>query len=93
MALPFTAKVVGPGPRIATLFVTSNSPLVSVMVPVMEKLMMSPFATLVRALRSVPAPLSAVLVTVSVAAWVEPVMATRTAARVALKKGIVGFLI
>src|SRR6266481_2388240 len=66
-ALPFTARLAEPGPRIVTLLVTSNSPLVSRMVPVTpDALMVSPLAALARAARSVPAPLSAVLLTVIV---------------------------
>src|ERR1043166_4374959 len=51
------------------LLVTSSSPLMSVTTPVTVKLIVSPFATLASAVRREPAPLSAVLVTVLVAAW------------------------
>src|SRR6266436_5722631 len=62
--LPFTARLAGPGPRMVTLLVTSNSPLVSKMVPVtLDASMVSPLAALARAARNVPAPLSATLVT------------------------------
>ena len=51
----------------AKLSVMANSPLVSRMVPVTpDASMVSPLAALARAARSVPAPLSAVLVTVIV---------------------------
>jgi hypothetical protein len=52
-----------------TLLVTSNSPLVSRMVPVTpDASIVSPLAALARAARSVPGPLSAVLVTLIVSA-------------------------
>jgi len=52
------------------LFETSNSPLVSVILAGMgsAKLIVSPLLAVARAARSVPAPLSAVLVTVIIAA-------------------------
>ncbi len=57
-----------------TLLVTSNSPLVSKMVPeTPDASMVSPSAALARAARNVPAPLSAVLVTLFVAPRVAKV--------------------
>src|ERR1044071_7065217 len=69
VAFPSTARFAGPGPRMVTLLVTSNSPVVRRMEPeVPVASMVSPLAALARTVRSVPGPLSAVLVTVIVAA-------------------------
>src|SRR5712671_2670317 len=64
------ARLAGPGPVMATFLATRSSPLVSVMVAgvIREKLIVSPLAAPASASRSVPGPLSAVLVTVIVAA-------------------------
>src|ERR1043165_2475829 len=68
---PSSARFSRPGPRMFTLFETRSCPLVSVMVAGAgsAKLIVSPLLALARVARSVPAPLSAVLVTVIVAAW------------------------
>ena len=63
-----------------------NSPLVSVMVPPLEKLIVSPGAALAIALRSEPGPSSAVVVTVAARAGPESRTAIRT------KIGVVAFL-
>src|ERR1043166_3381568 len=55
-------------PTMLTLFVTSSSPVASNTVPVTVKLIVSPADALASAARSEPAPLSAVLETVRVAA-------------------------
>ena len=66
-ALPSTARTGEPGPPIVTFLFTSSSPLVSKMVPVTEKLIVSPSDAAASVLRSEPGPLSAVLETMSVA--------------------------
>src|SRR5439155_12950661 len=72
-----TAKLPAPGPRIFKFFETSSSPLVSVMVAgaASENWIVSPLREFFSAARREPAPLSAVLVTVRVAArsWADVV--------------------
>jgi hypothetical protein len=64
-ALPLTAKLVTPGPRMVTLLVISSSPVVSVMVPeTTVASIVSPSAAQANAPRNEPGPLSAVVVTV-----------------------------
>src|ERR1043166_7982492 len=69
-ALPLMASAFTPGPMIVTLLAIKSSPLVNVILAgvVNAKLIVSPFAAPARAARSVPAPLSAGLVTVRGAA-------------------------
>ena len=70
--LPLTASDAAPGPVIVTESLITISPEVSVIVPPTVKLMVSapaaPFA-LATAARRLPAPLSAVVLTVNVAAF------------------------
>src|ERR1041384_1666367 len=67
--LPSTARLAGPGPGVSTLFVAGSLPPGRAMVPeTPEASIVSPSATLASASRNVPGPLSAVLVTVIVAA-------------------------
>src|SRR5438093_6777728 len=66
------ARFMGPGPRMVTLLEMTSWPVVSVIVAgvVRAKLIVSPLAALANAVRSVPGPLLAVLVTVIVVASV-----------------------
>ena len=57
-----------PGPIMVTLWVTNNAALVSVMVPVIPKLIVSPFPEAAIVSRNDPEPLSFKLVTVRVVA-------------------------
>src|SRR5207302_8288240 len=67
--LPLMARLVGPGPLMLRSLVMTNWPLVRVIVPVTPVAsMVSPFAAPASAARNDPAPLSAVLLTVIVAA-------------------------
>src|SRR5260370_3581235 len=63
--LRWTARRAAPGPEMVKFLTINNSPLVSVIVPLTEKLIVSPAAALAIASRSDPGPLSAVLVTVA----------------------------
>jgi hypothetical protein len=57
VALPFTAKMLAPGPEMVMLSFTSSSPLLSVIAPVTEKLIVSPSAAAASASRNrQPAP-------------------------------------
>src|SRR5262245_14214379 len=79
-ALPLIARLAAPGPLIVTLCVIASSPLVSRIVPETPVAsMVSPSAALARQARSVPAPLSAVLVTVQVFACTGIAAAKRSA--------------
>ena len=72
---PLIARLAGPGPLMVTLLVISNSPPVRAIVPVTPVTSMkSPFDALASAVRRDPGPVSAVLVTVMVAALttIEP---------------------
>src|SRR5205085_1896731 len=71
VALPFTARFAAPGPEMVMLVLTSSSPLVSPIVPVTAKLMVSPSLASASAWRNEPGPLSFVFVTVMVAAEAE----------------------
>ena len=66
--MPFIVRFAAPGPLIVTLLSTTSSPLVSCIVPVTEKLIVSPSFASASAWRNEPAPLSFVFVTVVVAA-------------------------
>jgi hypothetical protein len=67
-ALPSTARFAVPGPEIVTLLSTSNSPLVSPIVPVTVKVIVSPSFASASAWRSEPGSVSFVFVTVIVVA-------------------------
>src|SRR5438874_10653096 len=72
-----------PGPTTLMLFETRSSPLVNVILDPAgsEKLMTSPSAAVATALRSVPGPLSALLVTVMVAARTHGLEVARKTAK------------
>src|SRR2546427_9629957 len=65
---PLSARFVAPGPAMLRSFVMSNSPVVSAIVPVTAKLIVSPSAASAMAWRKEPGPPSLALVTVRVAA-------------------------
>src|SRR5260370_42403744 len=63
-ALPLTARLAGPGPRVVTLLGTSSPPLISKVVPATaDASIESPLLALARAARNVAGPRSAGLVT------------------------------
>jgi len=92
LLLPETVNTLAPGPLIVRLLLTTSCPVVSVIVqgqPGRLKLIVSPLAAAAICLRKVPGPLSARLVTLSVAArtlWPRLATAT-TAASVNLRFG------
>src|SRR5215207_8301599 len=71
VALRSIASKSAPGPRMERLLLISNSALVKVIAPATEKTIVSPGAELAITWRSEPVPLSAVVVTVLVAAIME----------------------
>src|SRR6266436_6724339 len=70
-ALRSTTRLVAPGPEMVKFLLINNSPLVSVIEPVTEKVMTSPGAAPAIAARKEPGPLSAVVVTTAARAGVE----------------------
>ena len=66
--LPSIKSWLVPGPEIVMFLTTTSPPLVSVIVPLTAKVILSPSCATASAWRSEPAPLSFVLVTVMMAA-------------------------
>src|SRR6059036_2755066 len=90
-ALPFTARIAGPGPRTVTLLETNSWPLVMVMVPEMPVAsIVSTSDTLASASRNEPGPLSLVLLTVNVAAGAGGARANTSADRVGINRDKLG---
>src|SRR5579862_8265664 len=78
---PLTERLDAPGPLMVRVLLIKSSPVVSVIVPVTLKLMVSPGEVFAIAARRDPAPLSARLVTVIVAPKAGTALKTATIAR------------
>jgi hypothetical protein len=76
--LPLMVSWLAPGPLIVSVLLITSSPLIRVMVPVTEKLIVSPELASITAWRREPAPESFKLVTVIVAAHAGIVRKRRT---------------
>jgi hypothetical protein len=63
---PLIVSAFAPGPTMLTFLLMTSSPVFSVIVPVTEKLMVSPSAASASALRNEPSPLSLLFDTVIV---------------------------
>src|SRR3954468_14707335 len=75
-ALPLMARLGAPGPDIVTFLFTMSWAVVKVIVPVTEKLIVSPSLAIPSASRNDPGPLSLVLVTVMISADTDAGTAT-----------------
>ena len=74
-----------PGPETVTLLSTNNSPLVSPIIPVTAKVIVSPSFASASAWRSDPGPPSLVLVTVMVVACAEIRVAQSSAMQIRIR--------